>query len=211
MTSGIVVGRLTNGVVVVKRRTASVALTAIVIVGGVLAGVPSAAGHATAGQQEGKKGNGTTFEGSCALEGTVHFEPGATVLTQQLRYEFEGKGTCTGRLNGTGVKDVPIAAQQEGRAEGSCAQAHTTRPGTGALTFPNGEVLTFTLEFAYQFPETNFTWYGSRSGTARGKGTFRTNRTPPDTTARCATPDGASDVPMDLSLETETPLVSRKH
>lgn len=153
----------------------------------------------------------TTFEGSCALEGTVLFEPGVTLVSQPLRYEFSGDGVCTGKLNGIDVSDVSVIAHQYGRSEGSCAQAHTTEPGIGRLTFADGEVLNYTLEFTYQLPETDLTWYGSRSGTARGTGTFRTDRTPPDTTSKCATPAGVTEIPMDISVTTETPLVSGKH
>jgi hypothetical protein len=156
-----------------------------------------------------RDGRATTFNGSCSLEGTVTFRPGARVLSQKLRYGFVGKGNCTGRLNGNKVKNIPVAALQHGRAEGSCAQARTTRPGLGELTFPRNKVLNYTLEFTYFFPETDFTWHGSKSGRARGTGTFRTNRTPPDTAAKCATPAGATKVPMDITLKTETPLVSR--
>ena len=83
----------------------------------------------------------TTFEGSCALKGTVLFDPGATMVPQPLRYEFNGEGMCTGTLDGTEINDVPVSAHQHGRSEGSCAEAHTTEPGIGQVTFPGGEVL----------------------------------------------------------------------
>lgn len=156
-------------------------------------------------------GKGTTFAGSCSLKGTVTFDPGATLLTQPLAYGFKGEGTCTGTLNGAEVKDVSVQVQQYGRSEGSCANAHTTEPGNGRWTFPDGSVLTYTLEFTYELPETDFAFYGSRSGQAHGTGTFRTDRTPPDTTSKCATPEGVTEIPMDINLSTDTPLVSRKH
>lgn len=157
------------------------------------------------------RGKGTTrFAGSCSMKGTVNFDPGATFITQALRYEFNGEGACTGTLNGSDVKDVTVRVDQYGKAEGSCASAHTTEPGHGELTFPDGSVLSYTLEFAYEVPETNFTFSGSKSGEAHGKGTFRTDRTPPDTTARCATPEGVTEIPMDMTLSTDSPLVSRK-
>jgi hypothetical protein len=184
---------------VVRTRQATTAVLAVAaIVGGVF---PSASADHGA----------ISFKGSCSLKGTVTFHPGATFLAQKLRYGFVGRGNCTGRLNGNRVKNVSVAAHQRGRAEGSCAQAETTRPGIGELTFPNDKVLNYTLEFTYMVPETDFTWYGSRSGTARGTGTFRTDRTPPETTAKCATPTGVTKIPMDIALKTETPLVSRRH
>jgi hypothetical protein len=187
----------------VKRlQAATMMLAVIVIMGAVLLGAPALA----------EQGNRrTSFKGSCSLEGTVTFRPGATFLSQKLRYGFVGEGNCTGRLNGNKVKNISVAARQYGRAEGSCAQAQTTRPGIGELTFANDKVLNYTLEFTYLVPETDFTWHGTRSGTARGTGTFRTDRTPPDTTAKCATPSGVTKIPMDITVKTETPLVSRKH
>jgi hypothetical protein len=189
-----------------KGRQVGMALVGATLIGGIFA-TPS-----IAAKPEDKIGSGkgrpTTFEGSCSLKGTVIFEPGATVVRQPLTYDFTGEGTCSGKLNGRDITDEAVASHQFGDAEGSCLQAETTRPGTGELTFSNGELLTYSLEFVYTFPETDFTWQGSRSGRARGTGTFRTDRTPPDTTARCATPDGAAEVPMDVTIETETLMVS---
>jgi hypothetical protein len=159
-------------------------------------------------QVTGSRG-GTRFEGSCSLKGTVHFKPGATLLVQQLHYRFNGEGRCTGKLNGDDVEEVAVASRMFGNAKGSCVRAETTEPGSGVLRFPGGRELTYNLDFTYLTPETDFTWYGSRSGRARGTGTFRTDRTPPDTTARCATPEGAIDVPMDITVKTETPMVGR--
>lgn len=159
-------------------------------------------------QVSGSDEHSTIFEGSCSLQGTVLFEPGATFVPQDLRYEFEGEGVCTGKLNDTEVEEIAVASRMYGLAEGSCARAQTTQPGSGELTFPDREVLTYNLDFTYVVPETDFTWYGSRSGTARGTGTFRTDRTPPTSSSRCATPEGSIDVPMDITVSTEGPLVS---
>lgn len=159
----------------------------------------------------GPRGKGTTFDGSCAFEGTVKFEPGATYVAQPLHFDFPGDGTCTGVLNGADVNDVAVTVHQYGAAEGTCTSAHTTQPGNGELTFPDGSILSYSLEFTYTVPETDFTIRGSRSGQAHGKGTFQTDRNQPDTLARCATPSGATEVPMDLTITTEGPLVSRKN
>ena len=153
---------------------------------------------------------GTTFEGSCSAKGTVHFDPGATYMTQPLHYDFSGDGTCTGTLNGTEVKDVGVSVHQYGAAEGTCTDAHTTEPGVGQMTFADGSVLTYTLEFTYSLPETDFTFHGSRSGEAHGTGTFQTDRNDPQTLPKCATPAGATDVPMDTTLTTDSPMVSKK-
>ena len=153
---------------------------------------------------------GTSFEGSCSIEGTVKFDPGATYMTQPLHYDFTGDGTCTGTLNGADTKDASVSVHQYGAAEGTCTSAHTTEPGIGEITFPDGSVLTYTLEFTYSVPETDFSFHGSRSGEAHGTGTFQTDRNQPDTLARCGTPAGATDVPMDMTITTDSPLVSRK-
>lgn len=189
-----------------RLKTLRVALTllAVTVLGGLYPGSVATAGDET---QRGK-GHLTTFEGTCTLEGTVIFEPGATIVPQPLGYDFTGDGKCSGKLNGKEITEAAVAVHQYGEAEGSCAQAQTTRPGVGEMTFPGGELLSYSLEFAYVFPETDFIWRGSRSGRAGGTGTFRTDRTPPDTTARCATPTGASEVPMDVTMETETTMVS---
>ena len=158
----------------------------------------------------GPRGKGTTFDGSCSIKGSVKFDPGATYTAQPLHYDFTGKGTCTGTLDGNAVKDVAVGVHQYGQADGTCASAHTTELGTGKMAFPDADVLRYTLEFTYSVPETDFSFNGSRSGHAHGKGTFQTDRTPPDTLARCATPTGAGEVPMDITLTTDSPLVSRK-
>ena len=192
-----------------KARQAGLALIAATVIGGIL---PAPSLAAKPEDNPGlAKGHTTTFEGSCLLKGTVVFEPGATVVPQPLTYDFTGEGTCSGKLNGSDITDAPVTSHQYGDAQGSCLQAETTKPGTGELTFPGGELLAYSLEFEYTFPETDFTWRGSRSGTASGTGTFRTDRTPPDTTARCVTPTGAVDVPMDVTIETDGVMASSKH
>jgi hypothetical protein len=158
----------------------------------------------------GPRGKGTSFEGSCSIEGTVKFDPGATYMTQPLHYDFTGEGTCTGTLNGIDVTDAGVTVHQYGAAEGTCASAHTTEPGNGEMAFADSSTLSYTLEFTYSLPETDFSFSGSRSGRAHGKGTFQTDRNQPDTLAKCATPSGATEVPMDLTLTTDSPLVSRK-
>ena len=207
MTNGIVGDR--TGDPVETRRTKARQVTLTLLAVSVIGGLYPGAAVATAGDKTQRaKGHRTTFEGSCSLEGTVIFEPGATFVAQPLGYDFTGEGKCSGKLNGKEISDTEVAVHQYGDAEGSCAQAQTTRPGIGEMTFPDGELLSYSLEFSYVFQKTNFVWHGSQSGTAGGTGTFRTDRTPPDTTARCATPTGATEVPMDITMQTETVMVS---
>jgi hypothetical protein len=166
---------------------------------------------AAAGPPQEPRGR-TIFKGSCLLEGTVAFTPGANIFTQEMRVETVGDGKCTGTLNGTDIKDAPVDFHNLVRAEGSCLEAETIEPGAGEMTFGGGEVLTYTFEFTYDLVNgTALNYQGTQSGTAHGSGTFRTDRTPPDTLARCATPDGAEEVPIDIELETDSPLVSKKH
>lgn len=124
----------------------------------------------------GSSAGATTFDGSCSVAGTVTFEPGATILPQSLRYGYVADGICSGTLDGREIQDAPVTLRQSGRSDGSCARAQTTSPGRGVLTFADGRRLRYNLEFTSVATEIDFTFYGSRSGTARGKGTFRTDR-----------------------------------
>lgn len=150
---------------------------------------------------------GTRFDGSCSVQGTVTFDPPATTVPQPLTYDYRAQGTCTGLLDNKEI-DAPVKLRQWGRSEGSCARAETTAPGRGRISFPNGKKLHYRVEFTSIATEIDFTFRGTHSGTADGHGTFETDRTPPDTAAKCAT--GVRKVPMDMTLETESPLVSRR-
>jgi hypothetical protein len=153
-----------------------------------------------------------TFEGSCSLKGTVTFTPGASLFSQDMEVETAGDGTCSGTLNGADVDDAAVDFHNFVRARGSCLEAQTIEPGTFEMTFAGGQLLTLTNEFTYDVANgTDLKFYGTESGTAHGSGTFRTDRTPPDTLARCATPEGAQKVPIDIEMETDSPLVSKKH
>jgi hypothetical protein len=152
-------------------------------------------------------GAGDGFAGSCSVQGTVTFEPPASYYRKPLDYAYESAGTCSGTLNGREIADAPVELRQAGRSEGSCASARTTSPGTGSIVFASGELIRYTLDFSSTGTEIDFTLYGERSGQAAGKGSFLTSRTPPDVTARCAG-EGASEVPMDMTLTTESQLVS---
>jgi hypothetical protein len=143
----------------------------------------------------------------------VTFTPGAKFFPQQqMEVDFVGDGNCSGTLNGSEIEDVPVKVHQFSRSEGSCLEARTIEPGPGEITFPGGELLTYTIEFTYDLAnQTELTYRGAHSGTGHGNGTFRTDRTPPDTLPRCATPDGAEKIPMDIEMATDSPLRSKNH
>jgi len=149
----------------------------------------------------------STFAGTCSVEGTVAFAPPATNAPQPLTYEYQGRGTCTGTLNGRSVSSAPVALRTSGRSEGGCQSAKTTEPGRGALSFDSGEAVAYTFDFTSTATEVQFTFYGERSGTGSGRGTFATPRTSPDITERC-NGEGVRDTPLDITLTTETPLAS---
>src|SRR3989440_3291732 len=149
-----------------------------------------------------------SFTGSCSLQGTVYFTPPATDTAMPLAYSYEaGQGTCTGNLDGRGQFNAPVKVREWGRSYGSCSQASTTAPGQGAIAFADGTTIRFTLDFTTALTEVNIDYYGERSGFASGHGTFLTQRTPPDVALQCAG-SGASQVPLDISLTTDSPLVS---
>jgi hypothetical protein len=149
-----------------------------------------------------------SFAGSCSLQGDVTFSPPASNTPGPLEYAYTASGTCSGRLGGRQVADVPVTlTQQRGHSYGSCTRAQTTSPGRGALAFAGGETIRYTLDFTTVATEVDMTWYGERSGTAAAHGTFRTARTSGDVAARCRT-TGVSRIPMDTTLTTQTPLVS---
>jgi hypothetical protein len=139
-----------------------------------------------------------SFAGSCSVQGTVHFTPPATTTVRPLVYSYDATGTCGSK---------PVKLHQAGTADGACQQAQTTEPGRGTLAFPDGTTVAYTLDFTDVASQVAFTFYGERSGTAGGQGTFLTQRSTPDAVTGCGG-EGDSDVPMDLTLTTDTPLVS---
>jgi hypothetical protein len=150
-----------------------------------------------------------SFDGSCSVQGTSTFTPPATNTEQELKVGYEGRGTCTGTLDGRDLSNTPVEMQSSGRSLGSCQRARTLAPAQGALTFGDGTTIRYTLDFTSLLTEVDLTYYGERSGTAPGHGTFLTQRTPPDVAAQCAG-EGAKDVPLDISLTTDSPLVSER-
>jgi hypothetical protein len=151
-----------------------------------------------------------SFEGSCAFEGTVEFSPPATTSQQLLDVVYDGPGTCSGTLNGREVSDAPVRVHAENQADGSCLHAHTIAPGKGAFTFADGTTIRYTYEFDYVGTEGVQTFKGQRSGSGWGHGTFLTQRSEPGGASKCYG-EGVSEAPLDLSLTTESPLVSERH
>jgi hypothetical protein len=150
-----------------------------------------------------------SFSGSCSVQGTVHFTPPATNTQQMLDATYDAIGTCSGILNGRSVSDAPVSVYQAVHAiDGSCMHASTTEPGYGAMTFADGTTIRYSFEFDFVLTEGTFTFQGQRSGSAHGTGTFLTQRTPPDLALQCGG-NGVSDAPMDVSLTTDSPLVSK--
>jgi hypothetical protein len=95
-----------------------------------------------------------------------------------------------------------------GRADGSCPRAVTTEPGLGAITFTKqAATIPVSLDFNFAGTDGDLTFYGERSGTATAHGTFATQRTTPDVVMNCGGA-GAASAPLDITLTTQTPLVS---
>jgi hypothetical protein len=149
-----------------------------------------------------------SFDGSCSWQGTVYFSPPATNTVQPLTVSYEGTGTCDGTLDGRRVSNAPVTLRHLARnVEGSCPRARTTTPAAGSITFADGTTIRVSIEFTSLLTETSFTFTGERSGSATGHGTFLTPRTSPDVAVRCAG-DGVSETPLDITMTTDSPLVS---
>jgi hypothetical protein len=147
-----------------------------------------------------------SFAGSCSVQGTVTFKPPLTNTQQPLSFSDDSSGTCSGTLDGRNVSNAPVKYHSTGHADGSCLQARTSEPAEGAMTFADGTTIRFTFEFTFVLTEGEITFYGKRSGSALGHGSFLTARTPPDAASKCAG-EGNAELPMDLTLTTVSPLV----
>ena len=149
-----------------------------------------------------------SFAGSCSFQGTVTFSPPATDFQQRLHVVYDGPGTCSGTLDGREVSNAPVTVHNVADADGSCNRAQTIAPGRGGFRFADGTVIRYSFEFDFVGTEGTFDFQGERSGSAHGHGSFLTQRTPPDVALQCAG-DGVSEAPLDISLTTDSPLVSR--
>ena len=150
-----------------------------------------------------------SFAGSCSVQGTVDFSPPVTNTTQALVVVYDATGSCSGTLNGSRVSNAPVTLHHSGNSEGSCLSAQTTGPGQGAIEFADGTVVPYSFTFQALGTEVLFSLSGQRSGSAQGHGTFLTARTPPDAGLQCAGA-GAAQLPMDMTIDTSSPLVSKK-
>jgi hypothetical protein len=148
-----------------------------------------------------------SFEGSCAVEGDVEFSPRLTNAVAQATYDYTATGTCSGALAGRELSDEPVQLHQTGPVEAACQEAHTTFPGHGEITFGSRWTVEYTLDFTATLTEVDFMVYGTRSGFARGQGSFLTDRTPADIPQQCSG-EGLGSAPLDMTLSTERPLVS---
>jgi len=147
-----------------------------------------------------------TFDGRCSFKGSVHFTPPATNTLQSLTTDYQATGTCTGKLDGRQITNARVRTWNIARkVNGSCPKADTTRRGHGTLAFPDGSTIPFSSEFHFVGTHGEFSIYGKRGGSARGLGSFVTDRTPPTLAAQCAG-DGVSDAPLDLTLVTDSPM-----
>jgi hypothetical protein len=152
-----------------------------------------------------------SFAGTCSFEATVSFSPPATNSQQRLRVTTYATGTCSGTLNGQVVSNAPVELRNEVRkVDGSCRYANTTQPGRGTITFADGTTIAHSFEFNWVLTDGVLRFYGERSGSARGHGSFLTQRRPLSEIGSQCAGEGVSEIPMDMSLVTESPLVSRR-
>lgn len=178
--------------------TAAIAVAALLIAGGIDRGAASA---------------GTdSFSGQCMTQGTVYFSPPVKSQPQQPeKIVYSATGTCSGTLDGQSISNMPVKLVHAGQADASCTYAMTTDPGSGNIYFQNGVVIPYTFQFTDATTEIAFTFNGQKSGSAHGHGSFATQRTSPtDVLSQCGGA-GATQVPMDMQLLTDSPLVSERH
>jgi hypothetical protein len=153
-----------------------------------------------------------SFSGSCSLQGTVTFSPPATNDQQSLNVGYDATGTCSGTLNGREVSNAPVRLRHAVRGvDGSCRYANTTAPGRGTISFADGTIVAYSFEFNWVLTDGVLRFQGEHSGSARGHGSFLTQRRPPNEIGSQCAGDGVSQVPMDMSLVTDSPLVSKRH
>jgi hypothetical protein len=150
-----------------------------------------------------------SFSGSCLFQGTVGFSPPATNSPQLLNVVYDATGTCTGTLNGGPLSSAPVRVHAEVQSYGSCLRASTIAPGQGTIRFADGTTIRYTFEFDWVLSEGIQTFEGQSSGLAYGHGTFLTPRSEPEIASKCGG-EGLAAAPMDLSMTTESPLVSKR-
>jgi len=149
-----------------------------------------------------------SFEGTCAVEGTVDFSPPATALQQLLSVTYDATGTCSGKLDGRDVSNAPVTMHHAVQSDGSCVYARTVAPGDGVLTFNDGPTIAYSVEFLYVGTEGLLTFRGTTSGSAFGHGSFLTPNSSPGAGAGCVNGAGVPELLMDVTLATQSPLTS---
>ena len=154
-----------------------------------------------------------SFGGSCSLQGTTYFNPPVTNTEAKQRWHFEGRGSCTGTVDGRSLADTPIVAHIGGGLRSSCLAAESNhsfgwaRFTMGTARRNDDAMIRFSFQGRGTLTEIDFTLRGRRGGSAHGHATFLTTRTPPDTALRCSG-TGVDKVPTDVSVQTDSPLVS---
>jgi hypothetical protein len=148
-----------------------------------------------------------SFAGSCSLQGTITFNPAVTNTHKSLTTTYDATGTCSGTLDGRQAANASVKMHNVGHSDGSCSDAHTTAPGQGSITFADGTAIRYAFDYTSVLTEIDLTMHGQRSGSATAHATSLTARTPPDVALQCSG-SGASEIPLDLSLTTDSPLIS---
>src|SRR5918912_3620882 len=98
---------------------ALVALAAIALVPGVVESTP-AAGARHDSRTHAKRGP-NSFDGSCKLSGELAFDTPLGADVRTTTFTDRGTGTCTGKLNGAPVHEIPVVNRVTGTATASCA------------------------------------------------------------------------------------------
>jgi hypothetical protein len=150
-----------------------------------------------------------TFSGTCSVEGPVDFSPPATTTQQLLWVDYQAKGTCSGTYDGQSVSNVPVTMHNQVQSNGSCLYAKTIAPGDGVLAFSDA-AFRYTLEFTYVGTDGEQSFTGRRGGSAIGRGSFLTPNSSPDGASGCSNGKGVAQIPMDLTIVTESPLLSSR-
>ena len=173
-----------------------------------VAGVAATLVFASLSPAGAKQPKGEGFSGRCDFPGTVHFSPPATLTPQDLRVRWHSDGRCSGTLNGRVLVNAPARAEHRAYApDSSCSEAHA-RNGRGAITFADGTVVPYHVDFDSIGTHVTFQYRGDRGGNGVGTGSFATTRTPSDVLQRCAG-EGVPDTPLDVNIQTESPMGSR--
>jgi hypothetical protein len=128
-------------------------------------------------------GRSVTFSGSCALSGTVSFEPFLTVAPQAVVQTASAAGTCSGTLRGRPISGVSATYAARSEApDGSCLGG--TASGSGTLKF-GGARLRFTMSETRAAAFPMLMLQGARSGSASAVVTPSTSQDPIATLQAC--------------------------